>query len=143
MGDAEGLVFHGNGAHAEPVVDDLHLHRIHPDDLTKRVEGVGGEGLGFDLQNVRHGSIPCFQLWQIVFATDFYRDMCLTVARQLAITLTVAQYHHLAGTWQGGPCELQRGLAHGPHRHRLLDELHEELRMFGKIVVHGEYNCRS
>ena len=38
----------------------------------------------------------------------FYRGICLTLARQLAIALTVAEHHHLAGTWQGRPCELQR-----------------------------------
>jgi hypothetical protein len=49
------------GLIAEPVVDDLHLHCSHPYDLTKGVEGVGGEGLSFDLQDFRHGSVPFFQ----------------------------------------------------------------------------------
>jgi hypothetical protein len=90
----------------------------------------------------RQGSAPFSQLWQVVVVTGFYRGIGLPLARQLATSHAVAQHYHLADAWQGSPCELQRGLAHGPHRHRLLDKLDEEPRMFGKIVVHGEYKRR-
>jgi hypothetical protein len=145
MSDVEGLIFHVDGAHSESVVDDLHLYRILSNDLAKRAVGVGGEGFGFDLQNVGHGRVPSRCLWQMVVETSFCR-ICkvidLTVARQLTITLTVTQHYHLAGARQCGPGELQRRLAYGPHRRCFLNKLHEEPRMLRKVIVHGEHNRR-
>ena len=98
MRDAEGLAFHVNGAHPEPIVDNLHLHFVHPNHLTKRAVGVGGEDLGFDLQDFRHDNVSFRRLWQIVLENGSCIATRLTVARQLAIALPIAEHNHLAGS---------------------------------------------
>jgi hypothetical protein len=58
MCDPERLAFHGDYAHPEAVVDDLHVDPIHPYHLTKWPIGLSGQRLGPDLQNLRHAGVP-------------------------------------------------------------------------------------
>src|SRR5262245_16228538 len=103
MGHTKGMPFCCDSAHAESIIDDLHVHPIHADDLTERAVGCGAKGFGSDLQHLRHGSVPSLPLTDGISTTVLPTCKHLTVACQLELTLGVAQHHHLAASWQGSP----------------------------------------